>query len=171
GMAYQDNPRELQRVEHSPEIGGAGCQLIARARLARGPIASTGNREDMMVVGKLGGEVVESVRHVLKPGEEDERWPRAAPVEHLEPDSRGDGDEADLVRGGIGPRRQGKRHLRRGYPACDQQGHGEIQRSPECRLPAGKHDSWPLLCLRDAPEISSRRVASIVPKEGMPDPT
>ena len=42
----------------------------------------------MMVVDEAGSEVIEAMRHVLQPGEEDERWPGSAPVEHLESDFR-----------------------------------------------------------------------------------
>ena len=52
----------------------------------------------MMMIGEARGEVIEPVRDVLQSGEEDQRRPRAAPVEHFEAHPWRYDDELNSVR-------------------------------------------------------------------------
>jgi hypothetical protein len=89
-VAGESNPGEPERVEYRSKVGHTAGQIIARARLARRSVASTSDRQDVMIAGELGGEVVESMGHVLQSGQEHERRAGATPIENLKLDSVSD---------------------------------------------------------------------------------
>ena len=72
-MADERHAREPQRVEHGAEIGQAGRQIVPVRRLAGGAVATAGDGQDVEPVGEPRGEVVEAVRDISKPREEDDR--------------------------------------------------------------------------------------------------
>ena len=97
GVANEGDTRESQRIQNGAQIGNPAGQIITRVRLARRAVATARNREDMVSVDEVRGEIIESVSHILQSGEEDERGSRAAPIEHLEAHAGRHGHEADAV--------------------------------------------------------------------------
>jgi hypothetical protein len=143
-VPHEGNLRESERVEHRAEIGDAGRQIISRWRLAGRAVAPAGDGEDMVLVGEAGGEFIESVRDVLQAGEEDEWWPRAAPVEHLESHSPRHRYELDSMGRRIDPRRNSVLRPRYGRGARREHAQAGCQNSAGRQPPHSAHRYRPL---------------------------
>src|SRR4051812_1704955 len=83
-VTHQSNPTKPERIEHRAEIGYPAGQVVARGRLARRAIAPACDGYDVVIAGELRGEVIESMGHVLQPGQEYEGRAGATPVEHFQ---------------------------------------------------------------------------------------
>ena len=138
-VAHDGYLREPERVEHRVEIGDAGRQIVSRSRLARRTVAPAGDGEDLVLIGEAGGEFIESVRHVLQAGEEDEWWPCATPVEHLESHSRRHRYELDSMGRRIDPRGDSVLRPRYGRGARREQAQAGCQNSVGRQPPHSGH--------------------------------
>ena len=101
---------------------GSGADVIPAFRMGLRPKSAPGDADDMKAVRELMREVIEDVRRVTQPCEQNERWSITAPIEHFDPNSRRDGDKRNLVPG-RGRARVNRCHVVRGatkHNDCDQ---------------------------------------------------
>src|SRR6516165_5012911 len=100
-MADKDRLVYLQRIKDRNIVSRPGPDVVAIFRLARGQESPAGNPNDAEVISKLECELLKYVRVVTQPREQHHRRSRAAPVQHLQLDVRGDRNKSDPMRGFI----------------------------------------------------------------------
>src|SRR6185369_184021 len=100
---HKCHPSEMQRVEHRAKIGDPACQVVARGGLAGCTVATTGDGEDVKVIGEARGEVIVAVCHVLQAGQKDQGTPGTTPVEDLQSRAGSYRDEPNSMGRGIRP--------------------------------------------------------------------
>ena len=104
GVPRQHGSRELQRVEDRQDVIAETIGSVAVWRRARIAKAASCDPVNVMRRREHCGELVEHVRGVAQPGQEDQRSSGSTKIEHFQLDVLVDRHELNGVRGGIFPR-------------------------------------------------------------------
>ena len=85
-MPDEEGPRQLQRVEHLQQICTQAGHVVPALGDGGATEAAPAHAQHPPTIEKRGREIVEDVSGVAEPGEQDDRRPVAAPVQHLQRD-------------------------------------------------------------------------------------
>jgi hypothetical protein len=82
-MADEVNALKFESVQRFHDIVDHRGEVVSVLRLVRCAEPPAGETENVKALGKAGGKFVEHMCGVTMTCEEDDRFPRTAPVEHL----------------------------------------------------------------------------------------
>src|SRR5579862_4982785 len=135
-VANQHRAIDLESVHYGHDVLAESIRRVARGWRAGSTEPSAGNSKYVIPRGQLRREPIEDVGVVAKPGQQNNRASRAAPIEHFQLDTRFNSDELDLVRGRI------ERHGRAGSPCTMRRRGQKTCRGKQCSKQHA-HDGYP----------------------------
>ena len=83
-MPHQDGALDSHRIEELSEVIHERVDVVSRLWFARLPVTTTGQAQDVEMVCKLWGQIIEDVGGVSEPGQKDQRFALASPVQYLQ---------------------------------------------------------------------------------------
>jgi hypothetical protein len=87
-MTDEVNALNCESVQHFHDVVNHRGEVVPVLRLVRCAEPPPGDTQNVKALGKAGGKFVEHMCGVTMTREEDDRFPRTAPVEHLHPYAR-----------------------------------------------------------------------------------
>jgi hypothetical protein len=103
-MSHQDRPVQFERVNHRHNVVAEAVSRVIRGRKTGRAEPAPRNAVNMVAGRELRCELVEYVRRVPTPGQEDHRPASPSPIEHFQPHVIVDPYKLDGVRGWVLPR-------------------------------------------------------------------
>src|SRR4051812_31484346 len=94
---------KMQGIEHLESVIGQSLIIVSSRRVARTAETASSDTVHVAAVNQLGCELIEDVRGIAGPCQQNQCTTRAAPVEHLELHILVDGDERYLVLRRVSP--------------------------------------------------------------------
>src|SRR5215472_5449592 len=83
-MPDQNDPLDSHRTEELMEVIHERVDVVSRLWLVRPPVTATGQAQDVEMVCKLRGQIIENMGRVSEPRQKDQRFALASPVQKFQ---------------------------------------------------------------------------------------